>query len=113
MNKLRSELRNLKSALDAIHEDSGTTPTGRSGRSSILLHFTMLCFVTAHKIEDLLKLEAKYGPLPGFTPAIDDVLNYLKQVKHILSNCSGIPQTSWWKSSMPLCFDGFSIATSF
>ena len=35
---------------------------------------------TAHKIESLVKLEAKYGPLPGFSPAVDDVLEYLKQV---------------------------------
>ena len=34
----------------------------------------------AHKIESLVKLEAKYGPLSGFSPAVDDVLEYLKQV---------------------------------
>lgn len=34
----------------------------------------------AHKLEQLLTLEVKYGPLPGQTPAIDDVLIYLKQV---------------------------------
>ena len=27
-----------------------------------------------------MKLEFKYGPLPGFTPALDDVLDYLKPV---------------------------------
>lgn len=35
---------------------------------------------TAHKLRDLLELEAKYGPLPGYTPAIDAVLNHLTQV---------------------------------
>ena len=35
---------------------------------------------TAHKIESLVKLEAEYGPLPQYSPAIDDVLDYLKEV---------------------------------
>jgi len=52
-----------------------------------------LC-ITAHKIEDLLELEAKYGPLPGFTPAIDDVLNYLRQVKKNIICIALEPQTS-------------------
>ena len=34
----------------------------------------------AHKIEHLVKLEAEYGPLPQYSPAIDDVLGYLKKV---------------------------------
>ena len=32
-------------------------------------------------IEYLVKLEAKYGPLPDYSPAIDDVLEYLSEVK--------------------------------
>ena len=39
----------------------------------------MLAF-TAHKMEALVKLEARYGQLPGFSPAINDVLAYLKTV---------------------------------
>ena len=35
---------------------------------------------TAHKIESLVKLEAEYGPLPQYSPAIDDVLDCLKEV---------------------------------
>ena len=43
------------------------------------------CIDAAHKLRDLLELEAKYGPLTGYTPAINDVLDYLKQVcKYIL-----------------------------
>jgi hypothetical protein len=41
---------------------------------------------TAHKIESLVKLEAEYGPLPQYSPAIDDVLDYLKEV-HISITC--------------------------
>ena len=33
-----------------------------------------------NKIEDLVTLEATYGPLSGLTPAIDTVLDYLQQV---------------------------------
>ena len=35
---------------------------------------------TAHNIESLVKLEAEYGPLPQYYPAIDNVLDYLKEV---------------------------------
>ena len=35
---------------------------------------------TAHNIESLVKLEAEYGPLPQYSPAIDNVLDYLKEV---------------------------------
>ena len=32
-------------------------------------------------MEELLKLEAKYGPLPGHSPAIDYILSSLQQVQ--------------------------------
>ena len=52
-----------------------------------------LCFKTsecnstaaAQKLETLVKLEAEYGPLPDYTPAIEDVLAYLQQVSKSLS----------------------------
>ena len=31
-----------------------------------------------------MKLEAKYGPLIGFSPAVDDVLDYLQSVRTYL-----------------------------
>ena len=42
---------------------------------------TIILFA-AHKIEALVKLEAQYGQLPEYSPAIDDVLEYLKPVCH-------------------------------
>ena len=39
----------------------------------------------AEKLETLVKLEAEYGPLPDYTPAIEDVLAYLQQVSKSLS----------------------------
>ena len=41
---------------------------------------------TAHKMEALVKLEAQYGQLPEFSPAIDDVLEYLKTVCSYIHN---------------------------
>ena len=39
------------------------------------------CFITtANRIEELLSLEARYGPLTGYTPAIDIIIEYLEQV---------------------------------
>ena len=40
----------------------------------------------AHKLEKLIKLEAEYGPVQDFYPAIDDVLDYLRTVCYITSN---------------------------
>ena len=43
---------------------------------------------TAHKMEALVKLEAQYGQLPEFSPAIDDVVEYLKTVcSYIICRC--------------------------
>ena len=39
---------------------------------------------SAHKVEALVKLEAQYGQLPGVSPAVDDVLEFLKTVCLIL-----------------------------
>ena len=35
---------------------------------------------SANKVEELLSLEAQYGPLSGYTPAINTIHNYLQQV---------------------------------
>ena len=40
--------------------------------------------IAAHKIETLVKLESQYAPLPHYSPAIDDVLHYLKPVCKVL-----------------------------
>ena len=34
------------------------------------------------KLQSLLVLEAEHGPLPGTTPAVTDVINYLENVNH-------------------------------
>ena len=39
-----------------------------------------LLLSSANKVEELLSLETQYGPLSGYTPAINTVLNYLQQV---------------------------------
>ena len=35
---------------------------------------------TANKLKWMLALEAEHGPLPGTSPALKDVLDYLKMV---------------------------------
>ena len=35
---------------------------------------------SANKVEELLSLEAKYGPLSGYTPAINIIIKYFQQV---------------------------------
>ena len=39
---------------------------------------------TAHTLEHLVKLESQRGPLSEFSPAIDDVLEYLTQVLYYI-----------------------------
>ena len=50
------------------------------------LHSWFYMILLAHKVEHLVKLEAKCGPLPNQSPAIDEVLDYLAKVciKNIL-----------------------------
>ena len=52
--------------------------------SNSLICIFFSCGQTAHTIEGLVKLEAKYGPLIGFSPAVDDVLDYLQSVRAYL-----------------------------
>jgi len=40
----------------------------------------LLYICAASKLQHLLDLEVQHGPLPGTTPAITDVLNYLENV---------------------------------
>ena len=42
--------------------------------------------IVAHGIEHLVKLESKRGPLPNYSPAIEEVLEYLTEVKHKTEN---------------------------
>ena len=37
-------------------------------------------------VEELLTLEAKYGPISGYKPAINDVLNYLSEVPYSMAD---------------------------
>ena len=93
LKKLRSELGDIHNALEAIHNDlTATTALGiyiiiifpiitvHRKFYAIAKYYLQCCFPLANNIEELLALEAKYGPLLGHTPAIDDILNYLQQV---------------------------------
>ena len=46
-----------------------------------------LLLTSANKVEELLSLEAQYGPLSGYRPAINTVLNYLQQVWMDIITC--------------------------
>ena len=64
-----------------------------------LLHFRISCykltsFNTGDQLERLLILESEFGTLPGFTPALDVVIEFLTTVRSmiiVLVACSGIP----------------------
>ena len=36
--------------------------------------------LTVSRLGQLLELESEYGPLPGYTPALDEALGYLQEV---------------------------------
>ena len=40
----------------------------------------VMCSPTVSKFQRLLVLEAEHGPLPGTTPALTDVIDYLENV---------------------------------
>ena len=55
----------------------------------LLVRFHMICYNTtivedysqsANKVEELVTLEGKYGPLVGHKPVIDTIMEYLEQV---------------------------------
>jgi hypothetical protein len=62
MKKLRIELGDVHSVLATIHKDLVTSAS------------------LEKKVEELLTLEAKYGPISGYEPAINDVIKYLSKL---------------------------------
>ena len=46
----------------------------------MVLHFILSI---ANAIHDLISLEGEHGPLPGHTPAVNDVLSYLEKVNQL------------------------------
>ena len=78
MADLRKNTGDVKLSLKELHRNTNNTEIG-------IIIFKLKTYphsflFPAHKIESLVKLEAQYGPLPQYSPAIDDVLGYLKKV---------------------------------
>lgn len=42
-------------------------------------------FITGDQLERLLVLESEFGALPGFSPALDAVIDFLTTVRAIIS----------------------------
>ena len=84
MAELRHEVGDVQDTLETLHRDPNNSAIGMF--SSYSHGFFYVCthwyISAAHVIEHLVKLEAKYGPLPDYSPAIDDVLEYLSEVKN-------------------------------
>jgi hypothetical protein len=72
INKTRKAMEKM---VDLRHELGGDVK-----HSLVELHKNTNNTEIAHKIESLVKLEAEYGPLPQYSPAIDNVLDYLKEL---------------------------------
>ena len=49
-----------------------------------MLHFNLS---VANAIHELISLEGEHGPLPGHTPAVNDVLSYLEKVNQLIATC--------------------------
>ena len=45
----------------------------------------MLFLIPGDQLERLLLLESEFGALPGFTPAVDAVIDYVTKVRFIVS----------------------------
>ena len=85
LKKLRSELGDIHSVLVAIHKNPiASTSLGQWYTISLHYKYNILIHKFIHspekKVEELLTLEAKYGPISGYESAINDVLNYLSEV---------------------------------
>ena len=80
MNDLHHELGDIKVSLKELHKNPNNTDIGTSLSLVSINANGLILNLVAHKIEHLVKLESEYGPLPQYSPAIDDVLGYLKKV---------------------------------
>ena len=83
MKVLRSELGDVYSVLVTMHKDLIASTSlcqwwilGLKYNYYDMLHPIQ----TEKKVEELFILEAKYGPISGYEPAINDVLKYLSEV---------------------------------
>ena len=79
MDKLREKLGNVHEALVQLHKNTEDTSIGIEVTELSLINFSVF-FYLARKLETLVKKEAEYGPAPGYTPTVDDVLDYLERV---------------------------------
>ena len=64
-----------------------------------LMHTIILTFNTGDQLERLLVLESEFGTLPGFSPALDAVIDFLTTVRPIIS--------AQWMSKVANCICGW------
>ena len=51
------------------------------------IHLHLAIFIAGDQLERLLVLESEFGTLPGFTPALDAVIDFLTTVRSAVSAC--------------------------
>ena len=85
MDVLRKEIPSVVQALRTLHQQPASTKLGESAENVVSLqvepgYYSHLILIIADKVQIILQLESQYGPLPGFTPALTDVIDYLTEV---------------------------------
>ena len=78
MTELLHDVGDIREALETLHRNPNSSTTGNS--ISIFSGYKKNYISTAHLIEQLVKLEAEFGPPPAQEPALNEVLNYLTEV---------------------------------
>lgn len=85
MRIIQSKLGDIHHVLEDIHKNpTAATSLCKKLSSYIGRQNNDIMVSSVNNIEELLSLEAQYGPLTGYTPAINEILNYLQQVSIIL-----------------------------
>ena len=57
--------------------------------------FILLFLIPGDQLERLLLLESEFGALPGFTPAVDAVIDYVTKVRFIAKTSSSVTSSQY------------------
>ena len=95
MEDLREVLSSISNVLRNLHTNPGNYKLSTLLKSAYLTKLPSTCIYLIHsphiagdQLERLLILESEFGTLPGFTPALDTVRDFLATVRCTLSASS-------------------------
>ena len=88
MEDLRKAMPSISKVLKNLHTNPGNNTLSMLLKSAYLTTLPSICIylinsphIAGDQLERLLILESEFGPLSGFTPALDTVIDFLATVR--------------------------------